>query len=339
MTVSAPADGLGDVPGMLQPAVPDHRDPSRAGGLGGLVDRGHLRDADPGHDPGGADGAGPHPDLHPVRAGVDHGLGAGPGGHVAADHIQPGVRLDLRHHGEHRLGVPVRGVHHEEVRPGVRQRLRPPFAVLAHPDRGADHEAALGVLARVRELLALAEVLDGDQTAQPPLRVDQWELLHLVLAQQVQGLLPAGSDRGGDQGHRRHDRGDAPRMVRLEPDVAVGHDAEQGAVLGGDRQAGDAVPGAQRLYVGDRRVRAAGHRVGDHPGLGPLHHVGLLRLVLDGQVAVQHADTALAGHGHGHPRLGDGVHGGGEQWDAEPDPAAEPGRGVGLRRDYRRVGR
>ena len=54
------------------------------------------------------------------------------------------------------------------------------------------------------------------------------------------------------------------------------------------------------------------------PGLGPLDQVDLVGLVVDREVAVQHADAALAGHRDGHPRLGDGVHRGGQQRDAAP---------------------
>ncbi len=53
-----------------------------------------------------------------------------------------------------------------------------------------------------------------------------------------------------------------------------------------------------------------------------------LGLVLDRQVAVQHADAALAGHGDRHPGLGDGVHRAGDQRDGQLDVAGEPGAGV-----------
>ena len=49
------------------------------------------------------------------------------------------------------------------------------------------------------------------------------------------------------------------------------------------------------------------------PGLGTLDPVDLGGLLLDGQIPVQHADAALTGHGDGHPRLGDLVHGRGQQ--------------------------
>jgi hypothetical protein len=106
----------------------------------------------------------------------------------------------------------------------------------------------------------------------------------------------------------------------------------RGIVVVGHRHAGDAVPGAERFHVGDRGTGAAGHRIGDHACLGPLHHVHLLRLLLDGQVAVQHADAALPGHGHRHPGLGDGIHGRGDQRDAQREAAGEPRGEVGLAR-------
>ena len=67
--------------------------------------------------------------------------------------------------------------------------------------------------------------------------------------------------------------------------------------------------------------------------------LGLLCLLFDRQVAVQHAHAALPGHGHRHPRLGDRVHGRGDQRHPQFDPAAEPGGGIGVRRGDRRVGR
>ena len=127
-------------------------------------------------------------------------------------------------------------------------------------------------------------------------------------------------------------------VVGLEPDVAVGDDADQHAVRAGHRHAGDPVAAAQPVDVRDRGVGPAGHRVGDHARLGPLDHVHLLRLLLHGQVAVQHPDAALAGHGDRHPGLGHGVHRRGHQRDAEPVTARDPGAGVRLARQHRGVG-
>ena len=130
---------------------------------------------------------------------------------------------------------------------------------------------------------------------------------------------PAASSRGdadrrGDQRHRGHHLVDRSCRSRAdEAHVAVGDDADQPPVAVDDRQAGDPerAAAARRARRGWRR--GAGDRVGDHAGLGALDQVDLIGLVLDRQVAVQHADAALAGHRDGHPGLGDGVHRGGEQ--------------------------
>ena len=77
----------------------------------------------------------------------------------------------------------------------------------------------------------------------------------------------------------------------------------------------------QRL--GDRLPRAHGHGVDDHPRLGALHLVDFLGLPVDGHVLVDHADAAVLGHGDGQPRLGDGVHGRGDDGDVQADVAGE----------------
>src|SRR5215471_5930247 len=72
--VRAGRDRLGDVAAVLQAAVADDGDAGRPGGERRLVDRGHLRDADPGDNAGRADRAGPDTDLNAVHARVDQRL-------------------------------------------------------------------------------------------------------------------------------------------------------------------------------------------------------------------------------------------------------------------------
>ena len=81
----------------------------------------------------------------------------------------------------------------------------------------------------------------------------------------------------------------------------------------------------QLVELLERRLRADRDRVGDDAGLGPLHQVDLVGLVLDRQVAVQHADAALAGHRDRHPRLGDGVHGARHQRHPQADRRGSAG--------------
>ena len=98
-----------------------------------------------------------------------------------------------------------------------------------------------------------------------------------------------------------------------------------------DGQPGDPEPRAHRVDLGQRVVRAAGDRVGDHAGLRPLHGLDLAGLLGDRQVAVQHAHAAGAGHRDRHPRLGDGVHRRADQRHPQPDLLGELTGGVGGR--------
>jgi hypothetical protein len=84
----------------------------------------------------------------------------------------------------------VGGIDDQEVSARVDQGLGPPLRVLSDAHGGADHQAALSVLGRVGELLALGEVLHRDQAAQQSLGVHERELLDLVLRQQPERLLP-----------------------------------------------------------------------------------------------------------------------------------------------------
>ena len=161
----------------------------------------------------------------------------------------------------------VRGVHDEEVHAGVDEGLGAALGILADAHRGADDEAAALVLGGARELLALGEVLDGDEAAEPAGVVDQRQLLDLVLLEQLQRPLVLDAHGGGDQGHGGHDVRDAAGQVTLEPYIAVCHDAEERAVVAGDRDTRDPVVRAQPLHVRQRRVGTAGDGVGDHAGL------------------------------------------------------------------------
>ena len=336
--MSAPADQrLGDVAGVLQTAVGDHRDAGRPRREVRLVDRAHLRDSDPGDDPGGADGARPDADLDRVGAGVDQGLRTGAGGDVAADDLDaavaPEVGLDPRDHVEHRALVAVRGVDDDHVDPGVDQQAGALVRVLAHAQGGTDDQPAAVVLGGQGVLVALDEVLDRDEPAQPAGLVDQRQLLDLVLGEQRQRGVGVHADGRGDQRHRRHHVADESVLVGLEAHVPVGDDAEEDAVGVDDRCARDAVAGRQRVDLGEGVVRRDGDGVGHHAGLGPLHQVDLAGLLLGGQVAVQHAHAADAGHGDGHARLGDGVHRAGQQGYRQPDPPRHPAARVDLCRD------
>src|SRR3546814_8440023 len=62
-------------------------------------------------------------------------------------------------------------------------------------------------------------------------------------------------------------------------------------------------------------------------------------LLVDRQIAVEHADPAKLRHHDRHIRLGDGIHRRGQDRDVERDLAAEAGAGIGLARQHARFRR
>jgi len=163
--------------------------------------------------------------------------------------------------------------------------------------------------------------------------VHQGQLLDLVPAQQPQRRLRGDAHLRRDERRLGHHLRDAAPVVDFEAHVPVGDDADEHTLAVGHRNPGDAVAGAQRVDVREGVLRRARHRVGNHPCLGALDHLHLRGLLLGCQVAVQHSHPALAGHRDGHPRLGDRVHGRGDQRHPQRDVARQPGRGVDLAGD------
>ena len=106
-----------------------------------------------------------------------------------------GSFLSRADHVEQQPGVAVGGVDDEHVDAGLDQRGGALPGVAEVADRGADEQAAVGVLGGVGELLGLHEVLDGDQPGEPALVVDDRQPLALVLAQQRGRVVAADADR------------------------------------------------------------------------------------------------------------------------------------------------
>ena len=152
---------------------------------GHVVDRGDLRHADAGDDARGADRTRADADLDRIGAGLDQRQRRRAGGDVAADHVDLRVvRLDPAHALDHAGAVAVRGVDDDHVDAGLDQQFDPLLGALAHADRGADAQLALGVARGVREVGLLGDVLDRHQAAQLEGVVDDQHTLQPVLVHQ-----------------------------------------------------------------------------------------------------------------------------------------------------------
>jgi len=221
--VGAGGDGLGEVPRVLDAAVGDERDAVLLGDPGALGDRRDLRHPDPRHHAGGADGTRPDADLDGVDAGLDERLRGVRGGDVAGHQLEPGKgRLDARDRLQHPLGVAVRRVDDDHVHARLHERVDARVDVGGGAHGGADPQAAEGVLAGVRVLLDLLDVLDGDEPFQVHVVVHHQKLLHPGVLQVLLGLLQGGPDRHRHQLALGHPVRDQKVEVGLEAQVASG---------------------------------------------------------------------------------------------------------------------
>ena len=168
--VGAGDERLGDVARVLQAAVGDDRHAGLAGGERRLVDGGDLGHAHAGDDAGGADRAGADADLDGVGAGVDERLRrrerVATLPPMTSTSAKRRVGLEAADHVEHAGALAVGGVDDEDVDARVAERAGALPRVAEEADRRTDAQAALVVLRGVGVLLALVEVLDGDEAAQ-----------------------------------------------------------------------------------------------------------------------------------------------------------------------------
>ena len=330
---------LRDVSRILQAPVGDDRDARLARRERRLVDRRDLGDPDAGDDPGRADRAWPHPYLDRIRARLDERLGAGARRDVATDDVdavEGGIGLEPADDADLTGGVAVGRVDDDDVDPGFRERTGPLPRVAEESDGCANAQPPVGILRRIRVLLRLVEVLDRDETGELAVRVDEGKLLDLVLREDRDRAVRVDPRRGGDERHLRHDVAHESRLLLElgdEAHVAVRDDADELAVALDDRQAGDAELPAERVDLGDSRIRCRRDGVRDHAGFAALDLVDERRLVLDREVAVQDAEAALSRHRDRHATLGHGVHCGRDERCRDPDAAGQAGGRVRFARD------
>ncbi len=129
-------------------------------------------------------------------------------------------------------------------------------------------------------------------------------------------VVPTGAVTSFSLRHRLADR---LVEIALELQIAVGDDADEPALSVHDRHAGDLEPPHERVRLAQRTVGAERDRVEDHSALAALDPVDFGGLAVGRHVLVQDADSAGPGHRHGHLRLGDGVHGSGNERNIEGD--------------------
>ena len=185
----------------------------------------------------------------------------------------------------------MRGVDDDDVHARPDERLHPLIGPLSGADRRSDPKLLVLVLAGIGILARLLDVLDGHESAQLEVPVHHQHLLDPVGVQETTNLRLRGAFAHRDEPVlRRHYARDRVVVVRLEAQIAAGHDTDELRAVD-DRDPGD-VPFPRELdHLEDARPRRDGDGIGDDPALELLDGTDLPRLLLRRHVLVNDADS------------------------------------------------
>src|SRR5262247_3582546 len=236
--VGAGRDGLGDVAGIFNASVGDHRDARTRRASDAFRNGRDLRHARACDHASCTNRTGTYAALDRVRAGLNQDFRAVGRADVAGDQLYLGeTPFDELDGFDHAGAVAVRRVDGKDVYAGFDQFRRALQEIASRADGRGAAQTAQAVFRRVRIFDRLLNVFDRDQALEVVVLVDDQQLLHAVFLQDAFGLAQRGADRNGDQvlpGHHFRDRQIEPR---LEAQVAVGQDADEPPLFGDDRHA------------------------------------------------------------------------------------------------------
>ena len=172
----------------------------------------------------------------------------------------------------------------------------------------------------MREVQLLENVLVGDQPLEQAVVVHQRQLFDAMAVQDLLRFRQRGADMGRDQLFADHVVADRARVVGGKAHVAVGENADQHAVLIGDRHAADLILAHQCLGVAQGGIRRQRDRIDDHAAFAALYLVHLGDLLFDAQIAMDDAQAALPRQRNRQFALGHRVHGRADHRDVEQQP-------------------
>ena len=123
--------------------------------------------------------------------------------------------------------MPVRGIHDDDVAPGVEQRLGARARVRRATDGRGDAQPTVLIFVGGGVLPALEDVLDGDEALQQSLLVHDGKLFDPVLREQALRLIERRANWCRHQLFFRHDVTNRPVELTLELQIAIGDDADE----------------------------------------------------------------------------------------------------------------
>ena len=292
-----------------------------------------MRRADSGDDARGADRSGAHADFDRGGARGNQISRAFGGDHVAGNDGDAGPAtgafFQLR---EHRFGVAGGGVDGDDIGAGFDQRVPRLKGAGADADGGTDAQATFRIFAGLTVLHGLDDIRSGHQADESSVGIDEGKFFDAVFVEDRFGFRLRTTGRGGDQPlARRHHVFHENIVVLFHPDIPAGDDAEHDVLAIDHGETLDAGLAHTAAELSERGVRGDGLGVGDDDVFGafdPPHHGDLF---VQGAVAVDDADAAFSRQRHGEAFLRNGVHGGRNHRDGQPDVGRDARGNIGLR--------
>jgi len=218
----------------------------------------------------------------------------------------------------------VSAVNGDDVHSGIPESGGSFQQIPAGAHRCPHSQTAELILAGVGVFDDLHDVLDRDEPPQLALLIHHQEFFNPVLVEQSLGFFEGDPERSCNQVLLCHDFGYPEVHIGFEAQVAVGDDADQLPALH-HRHPRDAIFGHQFEDIGDVLVGSHRHRIGDHPALRLLDLGYFTGLPFDGHITVNETNPSLSGQADSRCGLGDRVHGGTGQRDAQGDLTGEHG--------------
>ena len=198
------------------PPVSDDRDLT-LNTLHGVHDGRQLGESDARHDPSRADRTGSHTDLDRIRSSLHESRGSLLRADVSSNDLCLGEPLpSTSHRLEHALGVAMGRIHHEYIHAGVDDRLGPVERVLRGSDRPPHPQPPMLILTRSGKEPAFEDVLDGNQSLQRPVFVDNRQFFDPVLMKDPFGGLERRPLRNRNQAIGGHHLADRTIQTTLE---------------------------------------------------------------------------------------------------------------------------
>ena len=220
----------------------------------------------------------------------------------------------------------------EDIYLGLGQFLSSLQEISCCPNGSTYAQTALRIFSCIGILQFFLDVFNRDQALEGVLVIHHQKFFHAVLVKDCFRFFEGGPDRNSDEILLGHHFIDGNVEAGFKAQIAVGENADQLAVVrNGD--AGNLVLAHHLKRIAHLVRSVHSDRVDDHATFRALHFVDFVGLLIDGEVAMDDANSALLRQRDRHVRFGDSVHGGAHDGNVQADLARKLRLRAGRRRN------